>query len=148
VCSESAPVVHVLEARGKTAVTLVLRSLCRKRSSNGRCRHFTRAVAIVAASTQLLPIAKLAVATIASPMLNPIRMERGVLVELHEALRVLPAKDTTTLAAMVATVEEAKGSLTGRRRADGCRTIGLQFLLVSFKEALMKKGRRKTWESV
>jgi hypothetical protein len=79
----------------------------------------------VAASTQLLPVAELAVATVARPVLNSIWMESGVLVKLHEALRVLPAKDTTALATVVATVEEAEWSLAGRCRADGCRAVGL-----------------------
>jgi hypothetical protein len=148
VCSERAPVVHILETCSKTAVTLVLRALCCDGGIHGRCRHFTRAVTVVAAGTHLLPITELAVTTIASPVLSPIRMEGGVLVELHEALRVLPAKDTTALTAVMATIEEAKRSLTGRCGADRCRTIGLEFLLVILHGGLDEEGNIKTWESV
>jgi hypothetical protein len=133
--SEGAPVVHVLETCSKTAIALVFRPLLRDGCIHGRGGHLARAVAVVAASTQLLPVAELAVATVARPMLNSVRMESGVLVELDEALRVLPAKDTTALAAVVATVEEAEGRLTSRCRADECRAVGLEFLLVSLDEA-------------
>jgi len=134
---ESAPVPRVLDAGGQAAVTLRLWPLwCDGRVDGWACRA-CRALAIVAAKAHLLPLAILALAPIASPMLLSVGVEHGMLVEPHQPLRVLGAEHAAALPTMVAAVEEGERGLAGRRRADGRGIIRLQTRLVSSGEAAM-----------
>lgn len=61
----------------------------------------------------MLPLAEGAVATVAGTVPMALRMETCELIETDIVARVLPAEDAAALAAMVATLEEAKGLLAG-----------------------------------
>lgn len=91
----------------------------------------------MAARAQLLPLAELTLAAITGPVLLSIRMELGMFVESHPALRVLPAKHTTALAAMMTAVEDAKRSLAGGCGANSRGIIRLQIQLAPLDEALL-----------
>lgn len=75
--SESAPVPSTLEGLSKAAGSLVFRSLGRRGCLDRLCsvQAATRALAVGAARSQMLPLAEGAMAAIASPMQNAFGME-------------------------------------------------------------------------
>jgi hypothetical protein len=126
--SEGAPVPGPLETRCEATDTLGFWPFCsyRRVDLDGRgVAGAARALAVLAAAAHLLPFAELCIAAVACTLQLSLRMEQGMFVESDLPLRVLPAEDATTLATVMATVEEAKGGLAGRCSADWSRTIRL-----------------------
>ena len=102
-----------MEARGKTANTLCIRSLRgRGRVDVDSGSIAARALAVLPAGAHLLPLTILAVTAIASPLELALGVEQCVFVQLDSLLRVLPAEDTSAFATVVATMEESEWLLT------------------------------------
>ena len=116
--SEGAPIPSTLQALCKAAHTRILGTLgwCRSLDWNSRST-ISRALAVGAACTKVLPLAERAVAAIAGAMQFAIRVEACKLIETDLLGRVLPAEDATALPAVVAALEEAEGLCARRRRA-------------------------------
>lgn len=125
--SEGAPVPGALEALGKAADALVLGTLGRRWRLDGLdgSPPTSRAVAVVPARAQVLPLAKGAVAAVAGAVPATVGMEPRQLVKTHLAGRVLPAVDAAALAAVMAALEEAEGLLARRGGADRSGAVSL-----------------------
>lgn len=124
--SEGAPVPRALKALGNATNASILRTF-RSRSLNRLWWRSaaTGALAVSAARTQMLPLAEGAEATIARTMEHALRVEPSKLIKADLVGRVLPAKDATTLPAMVAALKEAEGLLAGRGGANRGGAVGL-----------------------
>lgn len=116
--SESAPVPGTLEALSEAANAMVFWAFCWWGCLNLNSRYATsRALAVGAARTEMLPFTEGCMAAIACTMQNSVGMESCQFVKSHLLGRMLPAKDTTTLAAVMAALEETKGLLACRSGA-------------------------------
>jgi hypothetical protein len=130
VCLESAPVPCALEALRQATHTGVLWTLRRRRSldglgGRGATAAAVGALAVGATGAEVLPLPEGAVAAITGTVPVAFWMEAGELIETDVVARVLPAEDATALAAMVATLEEAKGLLAAGCGADRSGTVSL-----------------------
>lgn len=115
---EGAPIPGALKAGCQATDTMCIWTLSRCRGVDLDCSGASGALTVGAARAHLLPFTELRVASIARTLEVSIRMEESILIELHLALRVLPAKDMATLPAMVLASEDSEWSLAGGCRAD------------------------------
>lgn len=108
--SEGAPVPRALQALCDAASALGLRASrwCRSLDRDSCCCA-AGALAVGAARTEVLPLAKRAVAAVAGTMQFALGMEACELIETNLLRGVLPTEDAATLPAVVAPLEEAEG---------------------------------------
>lgn len=115
---EGAPIPGALEAGRQATDTMRIWTLSACRGVDLDRSGAAGAFTVGAAGAHLLPFTELRMASIAGPLQVSIWMEESVFVQLHLALRVLPAEDMATLPAMVLASEDSEWSLASRCRAD------------------------------
>jgi hypothetical protein len=116
-----------LEALGETANAVILGTLLQGGVLNlNGIDAASRALAVGAARAKVLPLAIRGEATVASAVQDTLRMEACKLVKTNLVGRMLIAIDATTLAAVMAALEETEGLLAAGCRANRCGAIRLK----------------------